>query len=100
MEGRKLILCQPFKIKMDHATTPFQQETTPKIEVGVDLGIKHLRQEHKNIQRKRAEYENRHPAIFHKKINSLSNKFWNSGDIIIFRLELALSKASFNSQSP
>ncbi|MHA1716505.1 MAG: zinc ribbon domain-containing protein [Promethearchaeota archaeon] len=126
MEGRKLILCQPFKIKMDNATNTSQRESTPKIEVGVDLGIKHfavlsvmdktdpthpielqryflgqktlydmkfddqsghfkrltnqkhatniklklinLRQEHDNIQRKRAEYENRHPSVFHKKI--------------------------------
>ena len=126
MEGRKLILCQPFKIKMDHATNTSQRESAPKIEVGVDLGIKHfavlsvmdktdpthpielqryylgqktlydmkfddksghfkrlanqkhatniklklinLRQEHDNIQRKRAEYENRHPSVFHEKI--------------------------------
>jgi transposase len=126
MEGRKLILCQPFKTKMDNATHPSPRDSASKIEVGVDLGIKHfavlsvmdktdpshpielqryflgqktlydlkyddnsgkfelltnqryatniklklikLRQEHKNIQRKRAEYENRHSATFHKKI--------------------------------
>jgi len=126
MEGRKLILCQPFKIKMDHATNSSRRESAPKIEVGVDLGIKHfavlsvmdktdtmhpielqryflgqkslhdlkfndktghferltnqkhaaniklklikLRQEHNNIQKKRAVYENRYPAIYHEKI--------------------------------
>lgn len=126
MKGRKLILCQPFKTKMDNATHPSQRDSASKIEMGVDLGIKHfavlsimdktdpshpielqkyflgqktlydlkyddnsgkfelltnqryatniklklikLRQEHKNIQRKRAEYENRHSATFHKKI--------------------------------
>jgi len=153
MEGRKLILCQPFKTKMDNATNTSQRDSALKIEVGVDLGIKHfavlsvmdktdpsqpielqryflsqktlhdmkfndnlgkferltnqnhatniklklvkLRQEYKNIQRKRAEYENRHPALFQKKIkhyhrlkteSTLWNKIQNINSDIVARL--------------
>ncbi|TFF89657.1 MAG: hypothetical protein EU548_06995 [Promethearchaeota archaeon] len=153
MEGRKLILCQPFKIKMGNAPNTSQREFTSKIEVGVDLGIKHfavlsvmdktdpsepielqryflnqktlydmkfnddtgkferltnqrhatniklklvkLRQEHKNIQRLRAEYENHHPAIFHKKTkhyhrskteSTLWHKIQNINSDIVARL--------------
>jgi transposase len=153
MEGRKLILYQPFKIKMVNATTTSQQESNSKIEVGVDLGIKHfavlsvmdktdsshtierqryflsqkslydmkfngdtgkferltnqryptniklkllkLRQEHKNIQRLRAEYENRHLYLFHKKVkhyhrskteSSLWHKLQNINSDIVARL--------------
>ena len=153
LEGRKLILCQPFKIKMDNTPHTSQGKFTSKIEVGVDLGIKHfavlsvmdktdpsypielqryflsqkslydmkfddttgkfehltnqkhamniklklikLRQEHKNIQRKKAEYENRHPTTFHNKIkyyhrskteSTLWNKIQNINSDIVARL--------------
>ncbi len=167
LKGRKLILCQPFRMKTVSSISPDSVASAKRIEVGVDLGIKHfavlsimdktapqepkelkryfisqktlhdmrfndstgkfertdnkaqptniklklisLRKQHKIIQKKRSDYENRHPGDYEKKIkwyhlSKTESSIWNkihqiNADIVSRLSGLIVRIAAFNRAS-